>query len=117
MTIETTIAANTAAMIALTEALIATANLAPAGEVKPAAAAKPAAKPAAKKEEEEPAGPTREEVVALMGALKDKFDVATAKALVKKFGKADKLAEAEDKYLPAIFKAATEKLAEEDDGV
>lgn len=109
-----------AAITELNETIKATTGLAPTGGEK-AAPAKPG-KPAAASKPEAPKGPTREEVVALMGEVKDKFDVPTAKALVKKYGKADKLVDAADSTLAAIFKAATEKLAEEpageeDDGV
>lgn len=104
-----------AAITELNETIKATTGLAPttgtSAKTDTKSAAKTDTKAAAK--EEKPKGPTREEVVAIMGEVKDKFDVPTAKALVKKYGKADKLVDAADSTLAAIFKAATEKLAEE----
>lgn len=55
-----------------------------------------------------------EEVTALMTKVKEKFDVETAKGIIKKYGGADKLKDITDlSKLDAVFDAGTKKLAEE----
>jgi acyl-CoA reductase-like NAD-dependent aldehyde dehydrogenase len=112
MSIEQAIAANTAAVIALTNALVATANLAPG------AAADAAPSKAAGKTKGADAAPkaSRDEMVAALKQLGESKSAEVAKAVIKEVGKAAKMAEIKDALVDAVYKAAKAKLEEEEEG-
>lgn len=114
MSIEQAIAANTAALTALTAALIATTNLAPGAA---ADTGKPAGKPAAgKPAAEKPKGASREEMQAALTEVKERFGAADAKAIVSEVGKSPKMADITDKLIDAVYKAAKAKMADDEAG-
>jgi hypothetical protein len=51
-------------------------------------------------------GPSREEMQALLTRVKEEKDAATAKGLIKKFGKVEKMAEIGEDRIEAVFNAA-----------
>lgn len=113
MSIENLLTSLIAAVEANTAALTgkaATAKKAPAaeeGEEETPAKKAPAKKPAAK-------AVTKEDVLPKLTEVKERFGSDAAKALVKKHGGAEKLADVEDGKFAAILKAANDKLAEDD---
>lgn len=116
MSIEAAIAENTAALKALNATLIATTGLAPAsGDAednaggKPAAKAGAATKPAAKAGAAK-AGATREQMVAVLKDVQERFGTDEGKAIVKSIGKATKMAEIDDKNVNAVYLAAKARL-------
>lgn len=111
MSLELKIEALTVAIIALTAAMgngaSVAADKADAGE-KPAST-KGTGKGAVKYTPQH----TIEEMQALLGELRDKSDAATAKAIIKSVGKADKMNEITDpKTVDAVYEAAKTKLEE-----
>lgn len=109
MSIEQAIAANTAALSALTAALIATANLAPgAGDV----SGGKTTKGTPGKTSEAPKA-TRDEMVAALKELGETRSAEVAKAVIKEVGKSPKMAEIKDAQVDAVYKAAKAKLEEE----
>lgn len=112
MSIEQAIAANTAALVALTEALVATAKLAPGSSAAaPAAAAgKPAGKPAAAAASKA----TRDEMVAALKELGETKGAHVAKEIISTIGKSEKMAGIKDALVDAVYKAAKAKLEEEE---
>lgn len=107
MSIEQAIAANTAALEALTAALVATAKLAPTGG---AAADKPAGTKPAGTKPATPKGPTREEMIAVLTKLKDDQGAEAAKAVVKEKGGVAKMADIPDGKIKAVYDEAKAKL-------
>ena len=120
MSLEQKIEALTAAVEALTAQmkLGGTGSAASVGKDKEVAAPAPAPAPKAAKakaEPAEPAGPSIEDMKAVVTQVKDKHGTPVAKELIKKYGKADKLADVTDpKLVKALHDAAQEKLGEED---
>lgn len=118
MSLEQKIEALTAAVEALTAQmkLGGTGTTPSVGKDKEVAAPAPAPKAAkAKAEPAEPAGPSIEDMKAVVTQVKDKHGTPVAKELIKKYGKADKLADVTDpKLVKALHDAAQEKLGEED---
>jgi hypothetical protein len=109
MSLEEALKANTAAVEALTAALLKSGGTAGASSTK-----------TEKKTEAAAYTPkhSKEKMTATMNEVKTKFDTATAKALIKEFGGADKLADVTDlKAIDALTDAGIAKLAEkkEDD--
>lgn len=104
MSLEQAIAANTAAVEALTAAIKAGGGASTSGkapkETKTADKVKPAH--------------SREELAAMMGKVKAEKGAEVAKALIKSDGKSDKLAEVAEENIDALFAAAEAKLAEEE---
>lgn len=103
MSIEQALAANTAALEANTAALKAGGGAKPAAGGAAATSTKGADKPKR----------TKEEIVAIMGKVKDKFDNDTAIALRNEFGKVTSLKDlVAGKEGDALYDAAAKKLAE-----
>lgn len=103
MSLEQALAANTAALEANTAALKAGGGAKPAAAGAGAAATKGVDKPKR----------TKEEIVAIMGKVKDKFDNDTAIALRNEFGKVTSLKDlVAGKEGDALYDAAAKKLAE-----
>ena len=67
--------------------------------------------------EEKPKAPahTREEMAALVRKVKAEKGEDAAKGIIKEVGGVEKLADIPDAKIDAVFDAATEKLAEEED--
>lgn len=86
----------------------------PAASTDKPAGGKAAGGKAAPKAKEEPAGPTVEEMQAALGQVKEKFGAAEAKAIIKSFGKVEKMGEIPADKVKAVFDAATAKLAPAD---
>lgn len=108
MSIEQALAANTAAIEALTVAVLATAKLAPG-----AAVADKAATTKAPKAEAAPKA-TRDEMVATLKELGETKSSDIAKAVIKEVGKSDKMAGIKDNLVDAVYQAAKAKLTEEE---
>jgi hypothetical protein len=111
MSIEDALAKLTAAVEANTAALKGGKPAAAAAETK---AEKPADKP--KTETTEAKGPSRAEVNALLGKVKDKFDMAAAKTIIKDVGGVDKMADIPEGKFAAIVTACNGKLGGGSDG-
>lgn len=117
MSLEQALAANTAALIAMTAALSA-AGVVSAASTGGAAAETPPGKPAGKaggkKEPAAPKGASREDMVAALTEVKEKFGAAEARAIITEVGAA-KMAEIADGKVDAAFKLAKAKLEATDD--
>jgi len=109
MSIDTAIAALTAALLANTAALEKAGGAAPYA----AAAEKPATKgkATAEKKVDEPKI-TQEQVNAALIKIKDDFGMPAAKEVIKDFGKVDKMSEIKPAQFQAVFDAAVAKHAE-----
>lgn len=107
MSLEQALKENTEAMLALAAALKAcgTATATPA---KTAKETKPAKEAKASEH-------TREEMQAALTTLKEKTDGPTAKAIIKKHGGVEKMADIPDEKIDAVYAAAVEALPPEDD--
>lgn len=104
MSIEAAIEKNTAALSALTAALIATAKLAPSGEA--------GTKSTGTKGDAAPKA-TKEEMIAALKELGETKGAETAKEIIKSVGKSEKMAGIKDTLVDAVYKAAKAKLEEE----
>lgn len=104
MSIEAAIEKNTAALSALTAALIATAKLAPSGEA--------GTKSTGGKADAAPKA-TRDEMTAALKELGETKGADVAKLLIKEVGKSEKMANIKDALVDAVYKAAKAKLEEE----
>lgn len=120
MSLEQKIEELTHAVKALTEAFVATGTkeVRPVTKAAEVASPAPAPKPTKKAEPAPaPAEPeiTIEELKTLAGKVKDKFDVATAKGLIKKYGKAEKTDQVEPAHFKALKDALEAKLNSDDE--
>jgi len=107
MSIDAQIAALIAALNANTEALL------KSGGTTAAATDKADAKPAGKgKAKDDTPKITQEQVNAALIKIKDDFGMEHAKAVIKEFGKVDKMAEIKPAQFQAVFDAAVAKHAE-----
>lgn len=118
MSIEQAIAANTAALIAMTAAFTAGGGAvaavgAVAADTKPATTKPATTKPATTKPATKPKGPTREDMIAVLTKLKEQEGSEAAKAIVAKTGAA-KMAQIEDDQVENAFNWATAALAGEE---
>lgn len=112
MTIEAKLDALTAAILGLTAAITSGASAgAAAGKTdKAAAIEKKADKPAATEKKAKPSI-SKAEMQAAVNEVKENFDTATAKALIKAAG-FDKLADVTEDKFQELYDAAKEKIAE-----
>jgi len=106
------IAAHTAALEAHTAALTAAggagaaAGAAKADTAKTTTAKTTTAKTTPAKADTAKPKHTRPELIAILNRVKEEHDSTTAKELIKEHGKADKLAEVDDKLIDTLFNAA-----------
>lgn len=109
MSIEQAIEKNTAALEALTAAVLATAKLAPGAA---ASTGTGSTKAADKKADAAPKA-TREEMTAVLKELGETKGAEVAVAIIKEIGKSPKMAQIKDAQVDAVYKAAKVKLEEE----
>lgn len=109
MSIDSAIAALTAALIANTAALEKSAGAAPAAAEKPAAGKGKAA--AETKKADEPKV-TQEQVNAALIKIKDAFGMPEAKTVIKEFGLVDKMADIKPAQFKAVLEGAIAKFDE-----
>ena len=113
MSLEQALAANTAAVEALTAAIKAGGTTPSSGST----SGKTETKPKAEAKSKPKSAHSREDMAALLTKVKETFDATAAKTIIKEVGGSEKMADIADDKIDAVYDAAKAKLeASEDNG-